>query len=141
MSTASMMTESSVERLTIPFPAEIMRVFRELERIDSESKKPDARNKPSSDVVEWAMEVLLRVVPSTFLIGSEINAFESEIHVSWESEISGKSVVAFLRKRDELKIYYEHVMNGSLVEHRVIPNGDVGDLRERLRWFFGSANE
>jgi hypothetical protein len=135
-----MMTESSVEQLTIPFPREIVRVFRELERIDAESKKPDARNRPSSDTVEWAMEVLLRVVPSTFLIGSEINAFECEIHVSWENDATGKSVVAFLRKRDELKVYYEQTTGGNLVDHKVI-TGDVDDLSERLRWFFGSANE
>jgi hypothetical protein len=135
MSTSSMMTESSVEQLTIPFPAEIVRVFRELERIQTESNLPDARNKPSPETVEWAMEVLLRVVPSTFLIGSEINAFESEIHVSWENEKSGKSVVAFLKKRDELRIYHEEVVNGEVTDHKVTV-GDVDDLSARLAWFF-----
>jgi len=131
-----MMTESSVEQLTIPFPAEIVRVFRELERIQLESKKPDARNKPSHETVEWAMEVLLRVVPSTFLIGSEINAFESEIHVSWEDDKSGKSVVAFLKNRDEVRIYHEELIAGKVTDHKVTV-GDVDDLTARLRWFFG----
>jgi len=136
MSTSSMMTESSVEQLTIPFPREIMRVFRELERIDAESRLPNARNAASKDTVEWSMEVLLRVVPSTFLIGSEINAFQSEIHVSWENEQSGKSVVAFLAKRGELKIYHEHVVNGQVVEHDVVTTEKVEDLSARLAWFF-----
>jgi len=131
-----MMTESSVEQLTIPFPREIVRVFRELERIDAEARRPNARNMPSKETVEWAMEVLLRVVPSTFLIGSEINAFQSEIHVSWENEQSGKSVVAFLVKRGELKIYYEHVVNGQVTKHNVVTTEHVEDLSARLAWFF-----
>jgi hypothetical protein len=136
MSASSMMTESSVEHLTIPFPREIVRVFRELERIGAESSLPDARNTPSKGTVEWSMEVLLRVVPSTFLIGSEINAFQSEIHVSWENEQSGKSVVAFLAKRDELKIYHEHVVNGQVIEHSVVTTENVDDLSAQLEWFF-----
>jgi hypothetical protein len=137
---SSMMIGSSIEKLTIPFPVEIVRVFKELERIGKESGNPNARNKPSKDAVEWAMEVLLRVVPSTYLLGSEINAFESEIHVSWENDVAGKSVVAFLQKRDELKIYYEQIENDKVVDHDV-KTGDVNDLSERLRWFFGAANE
>lgn len=137
MSIQPIMVESSVERLTIPFPAEIVRVFKELERIQNESNMPAARNKPSRETVEWAMEVLLRVVPSTFLIGSEINAFESEIHVSWENSAAGKSVVAFLKNRDELKIYHELVVNGAVTEHEVVTTGKVDDLSVRLSWFFG----
>ena len=137
---STMMMDSSVEKLTIPFPAEIMRVFKALERIEYEAKKPDARNAPSHDTVEWAMEVLLRVVPSTFLIGCEINAFQSEIHVSWENERSGKSVVAFLQKRPELKIYHEHIVKGEVVEHSVVTTEDVGELSVRLMWFFRPAS-
>jgi hypothetical protein len=134
--TATVMVDSSIEKLTIPFPAEIVRVFKELERIDRETKAQNARNAPSQETVEWAMEVLLRVVPSTFLIGSEINAFQSEIQVSWESEETGKSVVAFLQNRDELKIYHEHVVNGQVTEHNVATTGNVDDLSARLAWFF-----
>ena len=136
MSRESIMLDSSVERLTIPFPAEIMRVFKALECIEKEAKKPDARNAPSHDTVEWAMEVLLRVVPSSYLIGCDINAFQTEIHVSWENEQTGKSVVAFLQKRPELKIYHEHVVDGEVVDHNVVTTGEVGDLSARLRWFF-----
>jgi len=139
MSQEHIMLDSSVEKLIIPFPLEIMRVFKALERIEEEAKMPGARNTPSHETVEWAMEVLLRVVPSTFLIGSEINAFQSEIHVSWENEQRGKSVVAFLQNRPELKIYHEHVVNGTVVEHNVVTTGDVGDLSARLNWFFCPA--
>jgi hypothetical protein len=135
----SVMAESSVEKLTIPFPAEIMRVFKELERIEREAKALSARNMPSLETIEWAMEVLLRVVPSSYLLGSEINAFQAEIHVSWENGQSGKSVVAFLQKRPELKIYHEQVVNGEVVEHTVVTTEDVGDLSARLRWFFRPA--
>jgi hypothetical protein len=139
MSREGIMLESSVEHLTIPFPAEIMRVFKALERIEKEAKRPDARNAPSHDTVEWAMEVLLRVVPSSFLFGCDINAFQSEIHVSWENEQLGKSVVAFLQTRPQLKIYHEYVVKGEVVEHNVVTTGNVGDLSARLRWFFSSA--
>jgi len=139
VSQESIMLDSSVEQLTIPFPAEIMRVFKALERIEKEAAKPDARNAPSPDTIEWAMEVLLRVVPSSFLIGCDINAFQSEIHVSWENSASGKSVVAFLQKRHEIKIYYEYIVNGEALDHKVVTTGDVGDLSARLRWFFCPA--
>jgi len=137
MSTSSMMTESSVEQLKVPFPSQIVRVFVELERIEAESKKPNARNQPSHETVEWAMEVLLRVVPSTFLLGSEINAFQSEIHVSWENLETGKTVVAFLQHPDMLKFYYERTVNGEAVEHNLVSTDNVGDLSARLEWFFG----
>jgi hypothetical protein len=140
MSTLSMMTDSSVERLTFPFPAEIVRVFKELERIKRESLELNSRNKPSNETIEWAMEVLLRVVPSTYLIGSDIVAFQNEIHVSWENDASGKSVVLFLENRDELRIYHESLVNGEVVEHE-LTTGEVSDLSERLAWFFRAANE
>ncbi len=139
MSTTSVMIDSSVEKLTIPFPTEIVRVFKELERIESEANPSDARNRPPKDTIEWAMEVLLSVVPSTFLIGSEINAFQSEIHVSWENAESGRSVVAFLQNRGTVKIYHERTENGAVVEHDLTTTDDIGDLSARLEWFFGPS--
>lgn len=131
------MIDSSVERLTIPFPTEIIRVFKALDRIRDEAGEPNARNKPSPETIEWAMEVLLRVVPSTFLLGSEINAFQSEIHVSWENVEAGKSVVAFLQHPDMLKFYYERTEQGEVAEHKLISTQNVSDLSARLEWFFG----
>lgn len=134
MSTSSMMTESSVEQLTIPFPREIVRVFKELDRIKSASKLPNARNKPSPETIAWATEVLLRVVPSTFLIGADIEAFQSEIHVSWDSEARGKNVVVYLPSPNVIKIYRESRRNGE-VKDELFPVA-VHEVSAHLQWFF-----
>jgi hypothetical protein len=127
---------SSSEKLSAPFPLEIERVFNRLEKIEGETQGHDARNRPTAATLEWAREVLLRVMPSTYLIGAEINPFESEIHVTWEDDDTGKSVIVFFPAPNQLKIYHELVQNDAVVEHHLVNSENVSDVSERLRWFF-----
>ncbi|SRR5216684_6842205 len=130
-------SSSSVEELLIPFPFELQRVFHHLEIIDRNRRDANGRKYPSEQTVDWAREVLLRVVPSTYLRGAEIQSFESEIHVTWESEASGKSVIVFFPDPQELKIYWEWMKDEGVRQHD-LTTGDVGDVSDRLRWFFSN---
>jgi len=91
---------------------------------------------PPTDIVEWAREVLLRVLPRKYLIGAEISAFEREIHATWESYEKGKRVVVFFPAPQQLKIYHEAVENDAVVEHKLVNATSPVDISERLRWFF-----
>jgi hypothetical protein len=126
---------SSVEELAVAFPLELQRVFDRLEAIGKE-QSANARKKPSDQTLDWAREVLLGVVPSTYLIGAEINPFESEIHVTWEDDYTGKSVIVFFPDPRQLKIYHEWIQNGAVVKHELVNTQSVSDVSDRLRWFF-----
>jgi hypothetical protein len=126
---------ASTKRLVEPFVWEVEEVFLRLEML---LPKTDAlpQSEPSSDTVNWAKEVLLRVLPRKFLLGAEISAFEREIHVTWENDDKGKRVVVFFPESKELKIYYELVKNNVVTEHKLVNATSACDVAERLRWFF-----
>lgn len=126
---------SSVTEVAVAFPGELQTVFDRLEAI-REEKPANARKKPSSETLDYAQNVLLGVVPSTYLKGAEINPFESEIHVTWEDDNSGKRVIVFFPGPKELKIYHEVIQNGVVVEHELVNTQKVSDVSDRLRWFF-----
>jgi hypothetical protein len=128
-------SSSSVEELLIPFPLELQRVFNRLVAISKE--RVGARKQPSEETVDWAQTVLLRVVPSAYLIGAQIDPFESEIHVTWENEKSGKSVIVFFPGPRQIKMYWEWTEEGAQVrEHQLLSTEDVSEVSARLRWFF-----
>lgn len=126
---------SSTKRLAEPFVREMSEVFRQLELLvpNGNSRRTDA---PPGETVEWAKQVLLRVLPRKFLIGAEINAFQLEIHVTWESDETGKRVVVFFPEPNQLKIYHELVKNDAVVEHELVNATSPSDISDRLRWFF-----
>lgn len=127
-------SSSSVEELLIPFPLELQKVFNRLAAI---SKEQGARKHPSEEAIDWAADVLLRVVPSAYLIGAEIDPFESEIHVTWENNNSGKSVIVFFHGPPQIKMYWEWMQEGTQVrEHQLLTTEDVSEVSARLRWFF-----
>jgi hypothetical protein len=125
-------SSSDLEELIL-FPRELEAVFDRLERIRRNEGLGNSR--PTDETIDWAASVLLRVVPSTYLKGASINPFESEIHVTWESEESGKSVIVFFPGSRELKIYHERLADGVVVEHDVV-DADTADVSRRLGWFF-----
>jgi hypothetical protein len=127
-------SSSSVEELLIPFPFELQKVFTRLAAI---GKDRSERKRPSAETLDWAADVLLRVVPSAYLRGAEIDPFESEIHVTWENEDSGKSVIVFFPRPDQIKMYWEWTAEGTQVrEHQLLTTEDVAEVSARLRWFF-----
>jgi len=126
---------SSTERLLEPFVREVSQVFKRLELLIPNGSPP-LRDTPNADTVEWAKRVLLRVLPRWLLIGAEINAFEREIHVTWESDERGKRVVVFFPGPQQLKIYYELLQNDAVVEHKLVNATDPSEIADRLRWFF-----
>jgi hypothetical protein len=129
-------SSSSVEELLIPFPFQLQKVFNRLAAISKE-RGLSARKHPSEETVDWAAGVLLRVVPSAYLIGAEIDPFESEIHVTWENENSGKSVIVFFPGPRQIKMYWEWTQEGTQVrEHQLLTTEDVSEVSARLRWFF-----
>jgi hypothetical protein len=126
---------SSTERLLEPFVREVSQVFRRLEMLVPNGT-PVLRDAPSAETVEWAKQVLLRVLPRWLLVGAEINAFEREIHVTWESDERGKRVVVFFPGQQQLKIYHELLQNDAVVEHKLVNATDPSEIADRLRWFF-----
>jgi hypothetical protein len=124
---------SSVSKLPVAYPRHLEVVFDRLEEIREEVAAFNKR--PSDQTIDWARQVLLGVVPSTYLRTAEINPFEQEIHVTWESEAPGKSVIVFFPGPGELKIYHERIDNGVVVDHGVV-DAQTADVSDRLRWFF-----
>ncbi len=125
---------SSTKRLTEPFVREMSAVFRQLELL-----MPNGNGLPSvppPETVEWAKQVLLRVLPRKFLIGAEINAFQREIHVTWENDENGKRVVVFFPEKDQIKIYHELVEHDVVTEHKLVNASSPDEISMRLRWFF-----
>jgi hypothetical protein len=123
-----------VTELTVAFPLELQKVFNRLEAI-REERPANARRKPSDETLYWAQEVLLGVVPSTYLIGTEIDPFESEIHATWESV--DKSVIVFFPDPGVIKLYWEWIREGTQDrERQLLTTGDPAEVSARLRWFF-----
>jgi len=128
--------DASTTELESPFPREVETVFDSLERLLTPRGEEGRPQPPSDELVNWAKEVLLRVIPSAYLIGAEVNAFETEIHVVWENEGNGKKVIVFFPRPRELKIYHELLQQQVVVDHSIIGTGGANDVSDRLRWFF-----
>jgi hypothetical protein len=127
--------KSSTKRLVEPFIPAMYAVFNSLELLLP--LNDDAiQDRPSVETINWAKEVLLRILPRKFLVGAIIDAFEKEIHVSWENEDHGKRVVVFFPAPKQLKIYHESVRNNKVVEHKLVNATSPLDIADRLRWFF-----
>jgi len=126
---------SSTKRLVEPFVREVSQVFKQLEFLMPNGNQPP-RDTPIPETVEWAKQVLLRVLPRKFLIGAEINAFEREIHVTWESDERGRRVVVFFPGPSQIKIYHELVKDDAVVEHKLVNASSPDEISIRLRWFF-----
>src|SRR5437016_6156616 len=86
---------SSTKRLVEPFLPEMEEVFKSLEVLMPKAGEPASNIGPPVDTVNWAKEVLLRVLPRKFLIGAKIEAFQREVHATWENDEKGKRVVVF----------------------------------------------
>lgn len=125
---------ASTKHLLEPFVREVSQAFHKLEMLAPNGQVQ--RDAPSQETVEWAKQILLRVLPPALLIGAEINAFQHEIHVTWESETRGKRVVVFFPAPDQLKIYHERLENDAVVEHQLVNAIDPSAISDRLRWFF-----
>lgn len=127
---------SSTTELAEPFLAEVEEVFTNLEALGSDDLYRPGTPRPSKDTINWAKEVLLRILPRKYLRGAEIDAFQVEIHVTWENDDKGKKVVVFLPAPQQLKIYYESVCDGAVEDHNLVSTTNAHDISERLRWFF-----
>lgn len=114
------------------FPESIKAALDRLEVISRNAGLGEAR--PSAENIEWAKKVLLRVLPRHYLLGAEIDAFQTEIHVNWEHE--NKRVTVFLPSPNQLKIYCENVTNQG-IEHHLRPQADdPWEVSGILRWLF-----
>lgn len=111
------------------FPRYLKRVYLRLEEL-AES----AGSKLSPDNVAWAKEVMLRVLPRHYLLGAEIDHFDSEIHVNWEH--GNKRVTVFLPAPNQVKIYCERTTDQG-TEHHLNPEADnPWAIKGVLRWLF-----
>jgi hypothetical protein len=128
--------KASTKKLVEPFVSEMEGVFKRLEALLPKVNVLQPQTGPSADTVNWAKQVLLRVLPRKFLVGAEINAFESEIHATWDNDEKGKRVVVFFPESRELKIYHELVKNNAVTEHKLVNATSACDVADRLRWFF-----
>ena len=126
--------QSSARGLAEPFLADVGEVFSALENIrNNEKLYQPGDSRPSSENVEWAKSVLLRVLPSRYLRGAEIEPFEGEIHATWECE--DKRVVVFFPRPSLLKAYYEQTTDGKVAFHD-LKNCTPASLSGILAWFF-----
>jgi hypothetical protein len=89
---------------------------------------------PSSETVEWAKKVLLRVLPRYYLKGAEIDAFQNEIHVNWEQ--GNKRVTVFLSAPNQVRIYCEHDTERGVEHDLRHPGNDPWEVSGVLRWLF-----
>jgi len=119
------------------FPASIEKVFEQLQSLSTDDARYEpGERKPSEANIEWATKVLLRVLPRHFLKGAEIDTFNGEIHVTWESR--DKKVVVFLPAPGELKLYKERLQGDNVVEHHLadVTLEHMSELSHSLRWLF-----
>ena len=114
------------------FPESVTAAFDRLEAI-LRSGRPN-EPKPSDDTVAWAKLVLLRVLPRNYLLGAEIDAFQSEIHVNWEH--GRKRVTVFLPAQDQLKIYCEQETDQGVEHHLRLTGNDPWEVSGALGWLF-----
>jgi len=128
--------KSSTKELVEPFIPEMFEVFKRLEALTPKAGAPASNAGPPAGTVNWAKEVLLRVLPRKFLIGAKIDAFQREIHATWENDEKGKRVVVFFPEPEVLKIYHELVENDAVVEHKLVNATSACDISDRLLWFF-----
>ena len=114
------------------FPDSIKAALDRLEQISRMAHQNDMG--PSAENIEWAKEVLLRVLPRYFLLRAEIDAFQREIHVNWEH--GNKRVTVFLPSPRRLKIYCEEV-KGTEIEHELVPGtNSPWAVSGVLKWLF-----
>jgi len=126
--------QASAQGLAEPFMADVAEVFSALDSLLTNEKlyHPGAQ-RPLQDNVAWAKWILLRVLPSYYLRGAEIEPFNREIHATWES--SDKRVVAYFPERGMLKVYFEQIVDGE-VAHHDLKRVDAAGLSGILAWFF-----
>jgi hypothetical protein len=111
------------------FPQYIKKAYTRLEYIAK-----SAGNKLSPEVVAWAKEVMLRVLPRHYLLTAEIDHFDGEIHVNWE--YGKKRVTVFLPAPHQVKIYREETTDQG-TQHRLSPQADnPWEIKGVLRWLF-----
>jgi hypothetical protein len=117
------------------FPAAVERVFNLLDALTA----PDyvyvqGEKRPTEDTIKWAKKVLLRVVPSYYLRTAQIDAFQGEIHVSWER--GNRRIVAFLPCPSTLKIYAEWEDEEKETKHLIQPLSDPHLINRYLKWLY-----
>jgi hypothetical protein len=130
----SLKYQSSSQGLAEPFLADMEEVFSALDRLTGNDKLYETGEvRPSQENVIWAKQVLLRVLPSHYLRGAEVEPYCGEIHATWEKP--DKRVVAFFPQPNLLKVYLEQVVAGSVVHHD-LKNSNPAGLSGILAWFF-----
>jgi hypothetical protein len=126
--------QTSAQGLAEPFMADVEEVFSALDKIaDNEKLYRPGDPKPSPENINWAKRVLLRVLPSYYLRGAEIEPLGGEIHATWEG--SDKRVVAYFPRPDAVKVYYEQIVDGNVAYHD-LKNVTPAGLSGILAWFF-----
>ncbi|MGA2218971.1 MAG: hypothetical protein ABSG51_12835 [Terracidiphilus sp.] len=117
------------------FPSVVERVFDHLVSIASnDALYEPGEVRPTQETIEWALRVLLRVIPRYYLRTAEIDVFHGEIHVNWEK--GNKRVVAYLASPNILKVYVERIKADGDVEHAMHPNVKPQELSPLLRWLY-----
>jgi len=116
------------------FPESVQDMFARLQAIaNDDTLYENGETRPTQANVDWAVKVLLRVLPRHYLMGADLDTFRGEIHVSWEHE--NKRVVAYLPAPGQLKVYYERV-TGNAVEHKLQTSNNPWEISGILRWLY-----
>jgi hypothetical protein len=117
------------------FPSAVERVFNVLDALTTpEYAYAPGEKRVDRETIQWAKKVLLRVLPSYYLRSAEIDAFQGEIHVSWERD--AKRVVVFVPAQNVLKLYMERAKGDGEVVHILRSIDDPREINVALRWLF-----
>jgi hypothetical protein len=117
------------------FPSAVERVFNLLDALTGrEYTYVQGERRPERETIQWAKNVVLGVVPSYYLRTAEIDAFEGEVHVSWER--GKRRVVAFLPSPGVLKIYAEWETEEGETKHLIRPLEKPHSIKPFLEWLY-----
>ncbi|HUD15478.1 MAG TPA: hypothetical protein VMQ56_17635 [Terracidiphilus sp.] len=117
------------------FPSAVERVFNLLDDLTNpEHVYMKGEKHPSRETIQWAKKALLGVLPSYYLRTAEIDAFQGEIHVSWERDT--KRVVVFVPSKNVLKLYLERTREDGEIRHTLRSIDNPREINTALLWLF-----
>jgi len=117
------------------FPSSVESVFDRLECIaQDDNLYEEGEVRPTTETIQWAKRVLLRVIPRYYLRTAEIDVFQGEIHVTWER--GDRRVVAFLPSPGLLKLYLEYPKENGEMEHLLRSTSVPWAINSFLKWLY-----
>jgi hypothetical protein len=100
---------------------------------DQDLYESDEEPKPRPMTIIAAADALSTLSPED-VNTVEIEPYSGELGLVWKSGRTKRVKAMFGPGRDAYSVYYEHMLNGHVVEHHLQSDPDHGYLRQRLAW-------